>query len=449
MKKDKAIIIFLVSVLLIVVYFSGVFYYKNKFLSKVYINDTNIGGLTLQKADKKLEKNDLWDKITIKSDTENFLEIDPEKIDYKYVGTPELPEILEEQNQWKWFLSIFKKSEYQTTIVSDFDRDKVKKLIDTIEELDKELTDASVAYSTKANAFVIEPHSYEIKISKEELLSLIEDSIKTREDEINIEKYIEQPSIFEDDKKLIAAKDKAKEYLDLQLKYDFEDREEIVDASVLKDFIVFDRYQVSIDPEKVKEYVADLARKYDTFGKTRKFTTSNGETINISAGSYGWMTQRSKTANELIEHIQNKENKTIKPVYSYEALRRVSDDIGNSYVEIDLKRQMVYIYIDGQLKIKTQTVTGNTSKGYDTPKGVYPINYKETDATLKGEDYASPVKYWMPFNKNVGLHDADWREKFGGDIYKDDGSHGCINLPPQNAKTIFDLVYPGMPVIVH
>lgn len=449
MKKDKAIIIFLVSVLLIVVYFSGVFYYKNKFLSKVYINDTNIGGLTLQKADKKLEKNDLWDKITIKSDTENFLEIDPEKIDYKYVGTPELPEILEEQNQWKWFLSIFKKSEYQTTIVSDFDRDKVKKLIDTIEELDKELTDASVAYSTKANAFVIEPHSYEIKITEEELLKLIEDSIDTRENEINIEKYIVQPDIFEDDEKLIAAKDKANGYLDLQLKYDFGDREEVVDGPILKDFIVFDKYQVDIDQEKVKEYVADLARKYDTFARNRQFKTTSGENITTDGGSYGWMTHRGKTTEELIEHIKAGENKTIEPVYSYTALIRNSDDVGNSYVEIDLKRQMVYVYVNGELKVKTQTVTGNTSKGYDTPKGVYPINYKETNATLRGEDYASPVKYWMPFNKDVGLHDADWRDKFGGSIYTQSGSHGCVNLPPSNAKTIFDLVYPGMPVIVH
>ena len=55
----------------------------------------------------------------------------------------------------------------------------------------------------------------------------------------------------------------------------------------------------------------------------------------------------------------------------------------------------------------------------------------------------------MPFNGDVGLHDADWRSNFGGDIYKNNGSHGCINLPPGNAKTIFELVYPGMPVIVH
>ncbi len=450
MKKNKAAIVSLaISILIVVVYFSGVLYYKNKFPSRVYVNDVNVGGMNLQKADKKLEEASSWDKIIIKSDTEKFLEIQAEEIDYKYLDSPELAEIFEKEKEENWLSSFFEESSYTTSILFDYNKDKLNKLIDNIAELDKELTDASVVYSTSSNAFVIEPHSYEIMITKKELSELVDEAIETSENEINIEKYIKQPSIFEDDTSLIAAKDEANEYLNLELKYDFDDRQEIVDGSVIKDFISFDKYEVNIDPEKVKEYVAELARKYDTFARDRKFKTSTGEIITTNGGSYGWMTHRGKTADELIEHIKAGEDKTIEPVYSYEALIRSSDDMGNSYVEIDLKRQMVYVYIDGQLKVKTPTVTGDLSKGYATPPGVYPINYKERDATLTGEGYASPVKYWMPFNRNIGMHDADWRDKFGGNIYTNNGSHGCINLPPANAKTIFDLTYPGMPVVVH
>ena len=449
MKKDKAVIILIVSAILIAVYLGGAFYYKDRFQSKVYVNKINVGGLSLEKADKKLAKADTWDKLTIKSDTEEFLEIKPEEIDYKYVSTPALPEIFKEQNQWKWLSSIFKRSEYTSPILSNYDKDKVKKLVDGIKELDKKLLNANIVYSNSTHNFVIEPHSYEVKISKEDLFDLVSKAIEKRDSKVNIEKHIEQPAIFTDDKELIQAKNKANEYLDLKLKYDFGDREELIDASVLKDFITFKGTEVDIDPEKVREYVADLARKYDTFGKGRSFKTSTGQNITTDGGSYGWVTHRGKTADALIEHIKSGENKTIEPVYSYGALIRNADDIGDSYVEIDLKGQMVYVYIKGQLKVKTQTVTGNTSRGFDTPTGVYPINYKETNAILKGEDYASPVDYWMPFNKNVGMHDADWRSSFGGNIYETSGSHGCVNLPPEKAKTIFNLVYPGMPVIVH
>ena len=161
------------------------------------------------------------------------------------------------------------------------------------------------------------------------------------------------------------------------------------------------------------------------------------------------MTHRGKTVDELIKYIEAGESKTIESVYSYKALIRDEDDIGNSYIEIDLNNQMVYVYIDGELKIETPTVTGNVTKGHATPTGVDPVNYKQRNAVLRGPGYASPVKYWMPFNGGIGLHDADWRTSFGGDIYKTNGSHGCINLPPSIAGQVYDLVYPGMPVVVY
>lgn len=449
MKKVSSVLVFMVAPILLGLYFIGGFYYKDRFPSKVYVNNVNIGGMTLEKADNKLGNADLWNKITIKSDSEEFLEIGADQIDYKYITTPALAEILKEENEENWLLSKFNDSEYITDILSNYNNDRIKSMIDGIDELDKRLLDASIVYSNSLDAFVIESHSYEIKISKEQLFDLVVEAIEKRESELNIEEYIEQPSIFDDDKTLIATRDKANKYLAMELKYDFDDREEVVDGSIIKDFIVFNGRDMDIDPEKVKEYVVGLARKYDTFGSNRKFKTSTGNIITTNNGSYGWLIHRGKTVEDLVEHIKNGENKTIEPSYSYQALIRKTDDIGDSYVEIDLKEQMVYVYIDGELKVKTETVTGNTSKGNDTPTGVYPINYKERDAVLTGEDYASPVKYWMPFNKNVGLHDADWRDSFGGDIFENNGSNGCVNLPPSNAKTIFDLVYPGMPVIVH
>lgn len=449
MKKNIITIALVVSSILAGVYFTGVFYYQDRFPSQTHINQVDVAGMTLGEADKELEKADDWDKITIKSDKEKFLEIESKKADYKYVTSPELPKILKQQNEWAWPLSIFKDSEYKIPTSSDYNKDNVKSMIDTMEELDKKLLNAQVAYSDSDEAFVVEPHSYEIKLSREELFDLVIEIIEKRKNTLNIEKYIEEPDIFEDDESLALARDKANKLLDLKLKYDFGDREEVIDKSLLKDWIVVKEKEVDVDAEKVREYIVELAKKYDTFGSSRKFKTNTGNIITTNGGTYGWMTHRGKTTDALIQHIKAGEDKTIEPVYSYTALSRNSDDIGTSYVEIDLYQQMVYVYINGELKVKTPTVTGNIAQGHNTPRGVDAITYKQNGAVLRGEDYASPVKYWMPFNGDVGLHDADWRTSFGGDIYKTNGSHGCINLPPGNAKTIFDLVYPGMPVIVH
>jgi lipoprotein-anchoring transpeptidase ErfK/SrfK len=111
---------------------------------------------------------------------------------------------------------------------------------------------------------------------------------------------------------------------------------------------------------------------------------------------------------------------------------------------------------DGQIVWDAPCVTGNLSKSYDTPAGLYSLTYKQKDRVLRGKlqadgtyEYESPVSFWMPFNGGIGFHDANWRSKFGGTIYQTAGSHGCVNLPPEKAALLYDLVYAGMPVICY
>ena len=99
--------------------------------------------------------------------------------------------------------------------------------------------------------------------------------------------------------------------------------------------------------------------------------------------------------------------------------------------------------------IESDFVSGNVARDFDTPTGAYGITYTQKDATLRGENYETPVSYWMPFAGNVGMHDAYWRSSFGGSIYKTAGSHGCINLPPSAAKVIFENVSKNYPVLVY
>ena len=68
---------------------------------------------------------------------------------------------------------------------------------------------------------------------------------------------------------------------------------------------------------------------------------------------------------------------------------------------------------------------------------------------LNGPGYSSYVEYWMAFNGNIGLHDANWRNEFGGSIYRSNGSHGCVNLPTEAAKLIYETVSYGYPVVCY
>jgi len=118
-------------------------------------------------------------------------------------------------------------------------------------------------------------------------------------------------------------------------------------------------------------------------------------------------------------------------------------------VEINITRQYLWYYKGGKLIAQGHIVSGNPNRGNATSLGVYMLNYKETDTTIRGPGYEADVTYWMPFNGNIGIHDADWRYSFGGNIYKRNGTHGCVNVPLYLAKRIYENIEEGTPVICY
>ena len=150
--------------------------------------------------------------------------------------------------------------------------------------------------------------------------------------------------------------------------------------------------------------------------KRKNITSASGNTVTVSGGSYGWKIDQNAEYNALIANIQNAETVTREPNYSSRAASHEGNDVGNTYAEVNLTTQHMYYVKDGQIALETDVVTGNPSKGNDTPTGVYSLAYKAKDQTLRGTkkadgtyEYETPVKYWMPFNGGVGFHDASWQ----------------------------------------
>lgn len=206
---------------------------------------------------------------------------------------------------------------------------------------------------------------------------------------------------------------------------------------------------VAIDEQQAKAFVKELAEKYDTAYTTRTFHTTGGRDIQIAQGDYGWRIDQEAETKHLLELLAAKQSATCEPIYAQTAAVHAKNDWGTTYVEVSLTDQYLWLYKDGHCILESYFVSGNPTRGHATPKGIYGLTYKTRDATLSGEGYDSKVKYWMPFNRNVGLHDAPWRKTFGGQIYRNNGSHGCINLPPANAAKIYENVDKNTPVIVY
>ncbi len=236
----------------------------------------------------------------------------------------------------------------------------------------------------------------------------------------------------------------------MNITYVFGDQSETLDGSTISGWLYTkEDGTLSVNEAPAKEYVAGLASKYDTFGRNRSFTTHDGQEITVAGGDYGYWMDRVSTREQLIDQILTGESATLEPVYYGTGKSFGEDDIGNTYVEINIGQQHLWVYRNGEQINDTDFVSGGLFKGNGTPEGTYAITYKERDATLVGEGYQSSVKYWMPFNGNIGLHDASWRDAFGGHIYYMNGSHGCVNLPTTKAAEIYDQVEKGEPVVVY
>ena len=124
---------------------------------------------------------------------------------------------------------------------------------------------------------------------------------------------------------------------------------------------------------------------------------------------------------------------------------------GLNYIDISIEKQRVILFENGRKVMESACVTGLPTRERATHYGNFRIAYKQRNRILRGSQnlYAAFVSYWMPFDGGIGLHDASWRGKFGGNIYQSNGSHGCINLPSAFAKQLYERITVGMPVYVH
>lgn len=244
------------------------------------------------------------------------------------------------------------------------------------------------------------------------------------------------------------------DYKNMSITYTFGDTTEVVDNSKIMSWLKVSGSKVTVDEKMVEEYVAELALKYDTVNKERTFQTSDGNNVAISSdrNEYGYQINQEEEKKQILTDIENNVAVQREPIYSTVGVGRNGvDDLAGNYIEVSLDKQHLWLYRNGNLVTETDIVSGLPTEDRATLTGAWSIAYKASPYTLSSEEYgySTEVKYWMPFVCGQGLHDADWQTQFGGDVYKTKGSHGCINLPPDQAEIIYNTIEQGYPVICY
>ncbi|MCM0648036.1 L,D-transpeptidase/peptidoglycan binding protein [Clostridium swellfunianum] len=455
-KKHKKIAIGVIVFLcvLFIIYLGMVAYFMKHFYFGSEINGINISGKTVEQVNEKMATELVKYNLNLKERGGKTEQIKAEEIGLKYNLEGDFKSFKEQQNPYKWIWALFNKEAHKMAIDLKHDDNMLKERIDKLSCFETntiiEPKNAEVKYEN--NNYVIVDEVPGTKVDKDILYKHISETILKEGTILDFEAidcYV-KPEYTSKSQKVIDARDMLNKYISSKVTYTIGDQKEILDGSKINEWITMDEsYAVKLDEGKVKEFVDALSKSYDTIGSTRNFTASSGKVINVKGGDYGWKVNKSKETETLVAAI--KEGKTLEkePAYIATAFALGKNDIGSTYVEIDLTKQHMWFYKNGALIAQGDVVTGNVSSKNTTPPGIYKLKYKERNATLDGPDYSVPVNFWMPFNGGIGIHDASWRNAFGGSIYKTNGSHGCVNSPYNLAKAIFDNITPGTPVVCY
>lgn len=456
-KKKRLIVLSSILAILVVAYIVGVVYYGKHFSSNTYLNGYDISNMTVDEVETMLHQNvlDVYSMdVVFKNGVETIGVGDGNM--YVVPSTP-IATIKTQQNPFMWIFNINAKTEFSVDYVPHYDEEVLTAYIETFNAMKTEnMTPSEDAYVKfqDGEAVIIDDVTGTI-VDKELVVSTIMEALDGYEMSVNMdEKGCYVPAdIRSDSPSVLTAYENATDYLSIEASYEFcEDYTYTLTPQELASMAyIDDNGQVKISKTNAKLFIEDFAERFSTVQEDRKFKTHNGDLILVEGGKwYGWIINVEEEFLEFYDLILTKKSFTKEPVcdrkgYSYSEL----NDIGDTYIEIDLTQQHVYVYIDGYLETHSRCVTGDINSGHKTPGGVYSITYMALDVVLTGADYESPVTFWMPFNGGIGLHDATWRASFEDDVYTYDGSHGCVNLPWENARDIFYMVESGMPVICY
>ena len=453
--RNKAIIVVAgVGGAILAMYLGTSVFFINRFSPNSTINCVSVSGKTVNEAyDEIINKSQNYE-LNIKGRSGFNESIKGTDINLIYTDNNIIQELKDSQNPLGWIGAAFEKNDYKSPELISYDKERLDNIISGLECFNEENIEEpkNPILQYEDGKYTILKESYGNRVNKEKLDEVIIRAIENGETTIDIdnEGCYENPRFTYESKEIIDAKDSLDKYVASKITYNMGYTEEVLDGDKIREFLdVNEDYNVSINEEKVKQYAISLAEKYNTIGKTREFTTTGGNTVSISGGDYGRKIDISEETQYIIDTIKEGKTESKEPKYSQVPFCNDSNDIGNTYVEVSLSGQHLWFYKDGSLIIDGPIVSGNISNGNGTPGGVYKLDYKERNATLRGEGYSTPVSFWMPFNGGIGIHDATWRGSFGGSIYVSGGSHGCVNAPYNLANTIFNNIDEGTPIVCY
>lgn len=431
-------------------------HYQSAFLPHTEVAGVDISGQSVTEANQVLLKKVNNQKYTLKDQQQSVLTFSGQDAGFSHNFKPLLKKIRQTQNGWTWLSRSF--GQHQTTKAEDalildtasFDHFATQ----TVTKLNASRTASKNAQiDLTGTDYQITKEVYGNTISLAKFKKTVAHGINQGTTTIELQKDYEKPTITATDPKLKKTIKELKTIANETINYSVDGNTFQVPKSEIRSWLTEQNGTVQLDKTAVTNYVIQMKNKYDTYDKPLSFKSTKQGTVTVPAGIYGWSISQADEVTALMTEVPKGKDFTRTAVLRGSGMDNKTRSVGSTYIEIDKKAQHMWLYQNGKVTIETDIVTAKPPQV--TPSGVWSVWKKERNATLTGKnfdgvsEYASPVSYWMPIDETgVGIHDSPWQPKYGGDWYKTNGSHGCINTPPGTMAKLYDAVSEGIPVVV-
>ena len=305
--------------------------------------------------------------------------------------------------------------------------------------------DAKLTY--KDGKYIITPAVYGNEINKLAVENTIRGAVNSLNASIDINKadcFI-KPRLTEDNEVLIDSCKKANKLIKNKIELNVTDDLFEIPVDIKKDWLTVDEEGTLIfDKTAFAKYEDRVDKSYSSNEEVREFKTFHGDTVKVTGGDYGTAINRTKFEADVEEAMLGGHNSKVKVKFAV-----TNKEIGDSYIEVDLSNQMLCMYVKGEQKLCTPVITGKDDDDHRTPEGVYRLKSKTNNGSVAENGENKSVKYWMSINGVIGICDASWKDMFGGDSYKKDGSEGSIYMLEDDAKIVYENCFANMPIVCY
>lgn len=448
-------------------------YYRDNFAVNTWINGVYCTGKTAREVNAELlERTESAETFTIIG----YDRVGPDAVETSWTISMEdlrhalsyedgLNDCLASQNSWFWMNNLFVRRERFLQAAVSYDEQVLESLWERITDALYAEEDYRIAYGDDSGYTLYD--GLHNRLDEEKAWRMIQNALSegaSRADLIAGECYYDASPDKEQEERA-RLWEKIEQFQGNGPVYDFGDGAERLGRARMSAFLEKDETSgMPLFDEDghfvlarggAENWIEEMALVHDTYGKEWDFQSTRGDVVQVKGVTYGTTIDQKREIIWLSEYLEGLAEGEVRPdegaripEYQRDAFHRGCGGIGDTYVEVDLGIQKLYYYENGELRLETDVVSGNKRRRMSTPEGVNFVYSKQKNRVLRGEGYAAPVKFWMPVKGSIGIHDSDWRDEFGGDVYKTDGSHGCVNLPPDAMAELYDMVEIGTPVVM-